>query len=241
MMYIAMYLTDARIWCIILILYFVLRCAIKLNANRREQQENDDGNENTAHIDNNSNNNNELAIGSDNDNNNNAEEIRINVINDRLVFRELSLSTESTQQEGKSNERDLKMTRTKDTDVEDRDQDVLNTTTNGNNYNNTDVGDSVRSFFSSLGFFRQDGVIPKDDDCCSICLEEYKIGDTIARSNTGNNRDKTEEDDNNSNSCNHCFHKDCIVAWLQIHDECPLCRVDMIKIPETRSISNGSS
>ena len=235
-----MYLTDARIWCIILILYFVLRCAIKFNENRREQQENEDSNENTAHIDNNSNNNNELAIGSDNDNNN-AEEIRINVINDRLVFRELSLSTESTQQEGKSNERDLEMTRTKDTDVEDRDQDVLNTTTNDKNNNNIDVGDSVRSFFSSLGLFRQDGVIPKDVDCCSICLEEYKIGDTIARSNTGNNRDKTEEDNNNSNSCSHCFHKDCIVAWLQNHDECPLCRVDMITIPETRSISNGSS
>ena len=235
-----MYLTDARIWCIILILYFVLRCAIKFNENRREQQEIEGSNENTAHIDNNSNNNNELATGSDNDNNN-AEEIRINVINDRLVFRELSLSTESTQQEGKSNERDLEMTRTKDTDVEDRDQDVLNTTTNDKNNNNIDVGDSVRSFFSSLGLFRQDGVIPKDVDCCSICLEEYKIGDTIARSNTGNNRDKTEEDNNNSNSCSHCFHKDCIVAWLQNHDECPLCRVDMITIPETRSISNGSS
>ena len=236
-----MYLTDARIWCIILILYFVLRCAIKFNENRREQQEIEGSNENTAHIDNNSNNNNELAIGSDNDNNNNAEETRVNLINDRLVFRELSLSTESTQQEGKSNERDLEMTRTKDTDVEDRDQDVLNTTTNDKNNNNTDVGDSVRSFFSSLGLFRQDGVIPKDVDCCSICLEEYKIGDTIARSNTGNNRDKTEEDNNNSNSCSHCFHKDCIVAWLQNHDECPLCRVDMITIPETRSISNGSS
>ena len=236
-----MYLTDARIWCIILILYFVLRCAIKFNENRREQQEIEGSNENTAHIDNNSNNNNELAIGSDNDNNNNAEETRVNLINDRLVFRELSLSTESTQQEGKSNERDLEMTRTKDTDVEDRDQDVLNTTTNDKNNNNTDVGDSVRSFFSSLGLFRQDGVVSKDDDCCSICLEEYKIGDTIARSNTGNNRDKTEEDNNNSNSCSHCFHKDCIVAWLQNHDECPLCRVDMITIPETRSISNGSS
>jgi hypothetical protein len=235
-----MYMTDARIWSVILILYFVLRCAIKLNENRREQQENYDSNENTAQIDNNSNsNNNELAIGSDNDNSNNAEEIRIKLINNRLVFRKLSLSTEATQQEGKSNERDLEMTRTKETDVEGQDQDVLNTTATDNN--NTDVGDSVRSFFSSLGFFRQDGVIPKDDDCCSICLEEYKIGDTIARSNTGNNNDKTEEDNNDSNSCNHCFHKDCIVAWLQNHDECPLCRVDMITIPETRSISNGSS
>jgi len=241
-MYIAM--TDARIWCIILILYFVLRCAIKFNEIRREQQENDDSNENTAQIDNssnnnNNNNNNELAIGSDNDNNNNAEEVRKMLINDRLVFRELSLSTEATQQEGKSNEGDLEMTKTKEKDVKDQDQDVLNTTTTDNN--NTDVGDSVRSFFSSLGFFRQDGVIPKDDDCCSICLEEYKIGDTIARSNTGNNKDKIEEDNNNSNSCNHCFHKDCIVAWLQNHDECPLCRVDMTTIPETRSISNGSS
>ncbi|MGK3739252.1 MAG: hypothetical protein ACI8RD_001393 [Bacillariaceae sp.] len=238
-----MYMTDARIWCIILILYFVLRCAIKINENRREQQGTDDSNENTAQTENN----NELTTGSGDVNNNNinSEEKRTKLINDRLVFRKLSLSTEATQQECKSDDLDLEMTRTSKTVVEEeKDQDVLNTTTTTTTTTNdtTDVGDSVRSLFSSLGFFRQDGVIPlKDDDCCSICLEEYKNGDTIARSNTGNKKDKTDEDNNNNNACNHCFHKDCIVAWLRNHDECPLCRVDMITIPETRSISNGSS
>jgi galactose-1-phosphate uridylyltransferase len=28
--------------------------------------------------------------------------------------------------------------------------------------------------------------------------------------------------------CTHCFHKDCILQWLENHNDCPFCRVDMI-------------
>jgi ribosomal protein S27E len=29
-------------------------------------------------------------------------------------------------------------------------------------------------------------------------------------------------------SCEHCFHKACIFAWLDKHDHCPYCREEMI-------------
>lgn len=31
-----------------------------------------------------------------------------------------------------------------------------------------------------------------------------------------------------SKHCSHLFHKDCILEWLEKHDSCPVCRVDMI-------------
>lgn len=49
---------------------------------------------------------------------------------------------------------------------------------------------------------------------CSICLDQYFVGETICWAKT--------------NKCNHIFHQDCIVRWLQDHDECPLCRVDIL-------------
>lgn len=45
---------------------------------------------------------------------------------------------------------------------------------------------------------------------CSICLEEYKVGDEIAWSRNDN--------------CHHAFHKDCIIEWLVNHQNCPICR-----------------
>jgi len=49
---------------------------------------------------------------------------------------------------------------------------------------------------------------------CSICLEPYGKGDSICVSK--------------SPECQHMFHKQCIVEWLQKQDHCPLCRVDLM-------------
>jgi hypothetical protein len=64
----------------------------------------------------------------------------------------------------------------------------------------------------------------KDQLACSICLEEYVVGDVVVRLKGGNNT----SDDSGADSCKHCFHEDCILEWLETHDECPLCRVNML-------------
>lgn len=52
-------------------------------------------------------------------------------------------------------------------------------------------------------------------ECC-ICLEEYQAGEIICTA-------KAPE-------CNHVFHEKCVTSWLMAnHDECPLCRVNLIK------------
>lgn len=56
---------------------------------------------------------------------------------------------------------------------------------------------------------------PPKPVCCCICLEGYAPKETICVPIT--------------NKCSHVFHEDCMVAWLQRNDECPLCRVDLMK------------
>ena len=43
---------------------------------------------------------------------------------------------------------------------------------------------------------------------CSICLEEYSEGQTLASVPT----------------CEHSFHEDCLKQWLDCREICPLCR-----------------
>jgi Ring finger domain len=56
-------------------------------------------------------------------------------------------------------------------------------------------------------------------NACSICLEDFAEGDTVAQS---------------SNSlCRHSFHQDCIVSWLVLrqHSFCPCCRRPFLCLP----------
>ena len=108
---------------------------------------------------------------------------------------------------------------------------------------------SVRSFVTaSMSFLTKVGLAgndPRNNECCSICLEAYKVGDTVARLKRTQEQlerekkglqqqhrvdDDGEEDhhQHHDSECNHWFHEDCILEWLQNHDECPLCRVDMV-------------
>jgi hypothetical protein len=46
---------------------------------------------------------------------------------------------------------------------------------------------------------------------CAICLSHFKPQELVCKSN--------------NSSCQHIFHKDCMVGWLmKRHDNCPMCR-----------------
>lgn len=51
-------------------------------------------------------------------------------------------------------------------------------------------------------------------DTCFICLEKYKVGESIFWSKNDN--------------CDHCFHSKCATRWLFDNDDCPLCRENFI-------------
>ena len=44
---------------------------------------------------------------------------------------------------------------------------------------------------------------------CSVCMEDYKVDETVHKL-----------------PCDHLFHENCIVPWLELHDTCPgNCRI----------------
>ena len=47
---------------------------------------------------------------------------------------------------------------------------------------------------------------------CSICLEDFEIGDVISEL-----------------KCEHYFHKKCIKQWLNVNNTCPNCRNNVYK------------
>jgi len=49
---------------------------------------------------------------------------------------------------------------------------------------------------------------------CSVCLDVFEVGDELAWSQ--------------KLTCQHVFHKDCLISWLMKDDGCPYCRVAMI-------------
>jgi hypothetical protein len=91
----------------------------------------------------------------------------------------------------------------------------------------------IRSFLSRdtppsiTVFSSNEGSKRPDQECCSICLEPYEVGDVVAGMKSKHK--KTTSKQKKEQRCKHWFHKECILEWLQDHDECPLCRVEMIE------------
>jgi hypothetical protein len=67
----------------------------------------------------------------------------------------------------------------------------------------------------------------EDMSTCIICLEPFRVGDTVAWSKQSTiPRSKADEQ-----PCLHVFHRDCIVPWLTNpkHDDCPACRSTILQ------------
>ena len=42
---------------------------------------------------------------------------------------------------------------------------------------------------------------------CSVCWDDFKLDEEVKRLR-----------------CDHYFHEDCIIPWLELHNTCPICR-----------------
>ena len=71
----------------------------------------------------------------------------------------------------------------------------------------------ARTWRAAEGSVRRMVEGPSSHECC-ICLDGYEAGETVCWS---------KEDD-----CDHIFHEDCIMAWLNDNDDCPLCRAKLV-------------
>lgn len=54
---------------------------------------------------------------------------------------------------------------------------------------------------------------------CSVCWEDFKLDEPVRKL-----------------VCDHFYHTDCIVPWLQLHGTCPICRKSLND--ETNSVRN---
>ncbi|KAF2118976.1 hypothetical protein BDV96DRAFT_629538 [Lophiotrema nucula] len=68
------------------------------------------------------------------------------------------------------------------------------------------------------------------EDLCGICLETYST---------------TSKDHHNAvsfthpNACKHIFGDHCIREWLKDHNTCPLCRIELFRLPRSSSGSGA--
>jgi len=77
----------------------------------------------------------------------------------------------------------------------------------------------VISMDTVLDSMRLGGPNVRKTDACSICLEPYAVGDRLAR---------MKQYDDGRPCSGHWFKEDCIMEWLQTHDDCPLSRIRVV-------------
>ena len=65
-------------------------------------------------------------------------------------------------------------------------------------------------------YFTDNMIDIEDDDLCSICLSNFDNKDIKIL------------------KCNHFFHNDCIIEWLQVKEICPNCKLNL------KTVVNGT-
>jgi len=69
-----------------------------------------------------------------------------------------------------------------------------------------------------------DSVMLEKNPNCSVCWDDFKLEESVKQL-----------------ECQHCFHKDCIVPWLELHGTCPVCRKVLSSEGEEGTTSQQSS
>lgn len=59
---------------------------------------------------------------------------------------------------------------------------------------------------------------------CSVCMDDFKLEEQVKQV-----------------PCGHCYHKDCIVPWLELHNSCPICRKIFDPISEVNDHRSNST
>ncbi|KAJ3682966.1 hypothetical protein LUZ60_013193 [Juncus effusus] len=58
---------------------------------------------------------------------------------------------------------------------------------------------------------------------CPVCMEEFAVGEEVRQM-----------------PCNHSFHQECILSWLEMHSTCPVCRYQM-PVEEVKEQEEGNT
>ena len=98
-------------------------------------------------------------------------------------------------------------------DSENQEDDRNNNNNSNNNSSNSSQNVISRAWMTTLETVdnaRNASMSPE----CSICLDCYSENEELAWPKTS--------------KCNHIFHAECIKMWLKDHNECPLCRVNIL-------------
>jgi len=59
---------------------------------------------------------------------------------------------------------------------------------------------------------------------CSVCWDDFKL-----------------EEDVRQLKCDHIFHENCIIPWLELHNTCPVCRKEQEDVPKEAAGSEAAA
>ncbi|XP_076068353.1 E3 ubiquitin-protein ligase RNF115-like isoform X4 [Oratosquilla oratoria] len=59
---------------------------------------------------------------------------------------------------------------------------------------------------------------------CSVCMEDFKLDEPVRKLR-----------------CEHCYHRNCIIPWLELHGTCPVCRTTLQDNDSSCSGATGNS